>query len=493
MKIENGDKQIDAVDWRLKVAALKAIRSSSAAWDHHRARTFQCAVGSTEEFVKKRLALSDPTLLRRGSSAEMMNSPGVDAGPTRVVVDVTHTYLTGMMTGIQRVVTNLVKEWLASKKMITLVVFDERYGLYRVVPSNAFLASIGQSTEGEVLERIRSLDTLPVAELSGQVMVVLELPDTQRRVQVLADLISLGQLGTCAVLVHDLVPLALPSTTHGGMPGFFLQYLEFVSMANIRWTNSESTRRQLEAYLRLKPRKDDQVVLPFPLPNEGLPGLARNQTLRRETPLRKRLKARSRLCSILMVGSIEPRKNYLRALMAVERLWSSGNSFQLVIASGRSWESSSVEEAVRHLMTRRRPISLVTKPSDDQLLQLYNDSDILLFPSLGEGFGLPVSEALSLGCSVVTSDRGATAEFARFTIFEDSRSVLVDSTNVSSIEDGISQVLKLRNESLAASETLEGSPRSLQNVGTWSSYSEDIWASLESKLREDARGKIGTI
>ncbi|MEO6595856.1 MAG: glycosyltransferase family 1 protein [Planctomycetota bacterium] len=106
---------------------------------------------------------------------------------------------------------------------------------------------------------------------------------------------------------------------------------------------------------------------------------------------------------VLYVGSVEPRKNLatlVDAFAAMRRR--SGHPAQLAIAGGSGWKNSSVFEAVdRHGL--RDQVHLLGFVSDDELLALYNTCAVFCYPTLYEGFGLPVIEAMSCGAPVITS------------------------------------------------------------------------------------------
>ncbi|HEX5054293.1 MAG TPA: glycosyltransferase family 1 protein [Planctomycetota bacterium] len=106
---------------------------------------------------------------------------------------------------------------------------------------------------------------------------------------------------------------------------------------------------------------------------------------------------------VLYVGSVEPRKNLatlVDAFAAVKRR--SRHPASLAIAGGSGWKNSAVHEAVdRHGL--RDQVHLLGFVSDDELLALYNTCAVFCYPTLYEGFGLPVIEAMSCGAPVITS------------------------------------------------------------------------------------------
>lgn len=105
--------------------------------------------------------------------------------------------------------------------------------------------------------------------------------------------------------------------------------------------------------------------------------------------------------SLLMVGTIEPRKGHRQALRAMELLWRSGSPAQLVLVGGEGWKMADfVAELADHPESGQRLIC-VGRVSDEALEQLYAACAGVLFPSLAEGFGLPLVEALGHGKPVL--------------------------------------------------------------------------------------------
>ncbi len=105
----------------------------------------------------------------------------------------------------------------------------------------------------------------------------------------------------------------------------------------------------------------------------------------------------------LSVGTLEPRKNLRRMLAAfAEHRKGSRDAFPLALAGGRGWMEEDLEAYIRSLGLEEAviPLGYVT---DDDLVWLYRNCFAFVYPSLYEGFGLPVLEAMSLGAPVITS------------------------------------------------------------------------------------------
>ena len=135
---------------------------------------------------------------------------------------------------------------------------------------------------------------------------------------------------------------------------------------------------------------------------------------------------------VLAVGTLEPRKNFPRVVLAAER---AGIDVRVVGAPG--WGDVDVES--------------VGFVGDDELARLYRGSAALVYPSLYEGFGLPVLEAMASGTPVVTSTGSAPAEVAN------GAAVLVDPLDVEAIAQGIKEAIRRRDELRAAGlERAEG-------------------------------------
>jgi len=112
----------------------------------------------------------------------------------------------------------------------------------------------------------------------------------------------------------------------------------------------------------------------------------------------------------LCVGTIEPRKNHLRLFEAYARFCAaSGADIPLVLAGGKGWLMDDAAEAAKRLNIGDRLI-LTGYLEDEALVWLYRNCLAFVYPSLFEGFGLPVVEALSLGAPVVTSNASSLPE-----------------------------------------------------------------------------------
>lgn len=106
---------------------------------------------------------------------------------------------------------------------------------------------------------------------------------------------------------------------------------------------------------------------------------------------------------LLTVGTREPRKNLGAAVQAVRALKDQGqlSEHQLLVVGARGWGNQAGEHAGGTAPSWLRALGYV---DDETLAILYGAAEALLFPSLYEGFGIPIAEAVASGCRVVASD-----------------------------------------------------------------------------------------
>jgi alpha-1,3-rhamnosyl/mannosyltransferase len=125
---------------------------------------------------------------------------------------------------------------------------------------------------------------------------------------------------------------------------------------------------------------------------------------------------------VLAVGTLEPRKNLAAAQQAAQRL-----GVPLKVVGARGWGDVHVD-------------GWLGRVSDDELAALYRGARCLVYPSLYEGFGIPVLEAMACGTPVVTSAGGATEEVAG------RAAVLVEPLDPAAIAAGIEEADRRRDE-----------------------------------------------
>jgi len=135
---------------------------------------------------------------------------------------------------------------------------------------------------------------------------------------------------------------------------------------------------------------------------------------------------------ILAVGSIDPRKNLkliLRALALIKR-----SDLTLVIVGWKGWGYGELKEEVEKIGDRVN-LKLLGYVSDEDLAGLYGGASVLVYPSLYEGFGLPILEAMSCGCPVICARTSSLPEVAG------NAAIFIDPCSPRELADAITTVL----------------------------------------------------
>jgi glycosyltransferase involved in cell wall biosynthesis len=203
--------------------------------------------------------------------------------------------------------------------------------------------------------------------------------------------------------LHDLTPVLYPAT-HAQLNRRFMQLLlpHFLRAADIVIADSDCTRRDA---LRRYGIPEEQLRVVHLGVNAGFKPIdaATAQAVRERYQLPERF--------ILSVGTIEPRKNLLVLLEAYHALRQQGADVQLVIAGKRGWRNEPFFERLQTLGLTDK-VKLLGFLPDDDLPALYSLAAVFAFPSLYEGFGLPVLEAMACGTPVICSNASSLPEVA---------------------------------------------------------------------------------
>jgi glycosyltransferase involved in cell wall biosynthesis len=209
---------------------------------------------------------------------------------------------------------------------------------------------------------------------------------------------ELGLRVPSVVTVHDVLPLAEPEH----FSQLILRRYELLARTAVRGaslvlTGSRHSAGEISAKLGVA---EERIrVTPYGVEDHFRP-VAREPRWLRE---------RFRIAGpyVLLVGTLEPRKNLAGAVRAFGEVHRQCPGHTLVIAGGAGWKSSAFEHV---LGASEAPVVRTGYVSDEDLVRLYSGADCFVFPSLSEGFGFPVLEAMACGAPVVSSDRTSLPE-----------------------------------------------------------------------------------
>jgi glycosyltransferase involved in cell wall biosynthesis len=156
---------------------------------------------------------------------------------------------------------------------------------------------------------------------------------------------------------------------------------------------------------------------------------------------------------VLYVGALEPRKNVPTLLRAFARLRSDFPNLRLVLCGGQRWDFGPIPRAIAQLGLAD-VVRFTGYVPDADLPALYSAAAVFCFPSLAEGFGLPILEAMACGTPVVCSNASSMPEVAG------DAALLVEPTDAEAVAQSIGRVL--REPDLAAALRQRGLDRAAQ-------------------------------
>jgi glycosyltransferase involved in cell wall biosynthesis len=267
------------------------------------------------------------------------------------------------------------------------------------------------------------------------------------------------------VIGFDFIPMTATETVTESMSANFATYLSVVKYAERLSAISGATARDFSAFNAMLESQglSGPVVAAHPLPTETPARVEADvELVRRELHL-------GSVPLVLAVGSHEPRKNHLVLLEAAHRLWRSGVSFHLLMIGGSGWRGQEFDELVEVLQTAHYPLTVWKRASEQRLWASYHLARFTVFPSLVEGFGLPVAESLACGTPAITSDFGSMAELAP----AGGGVLTVDPRDIDALEAAMHRLL-IEPDTLGALRD-EAARRDL---GTWDDYARAVWNHL---------------
>lgn len=395
--------------------------------------------------------------------AGIASAAGLDILTNQIVVDVSQIAASDLHTGIQRVARECVSRWLRAGSPLRLAYFDHDAGALRSLGDEERdrLRRWQDHLEnaGEVgMRRPLASDNILVPWSCD--LVLPELPTLERSAALRGLVVSKAHRSLCLVC-FDLIPILAPETVEPRIVGTFAEYLALLKRADRISAISKQTADDVRAFTSLlhgQGLPSPEIVehsLPTeaPMPADAVPASASGPP-ERQDPL------------ILVVGVHVPRKNHAAVLEAGERLWRRGHRFELVFMGGSMWRAEGHFDAyVERLQAEGVRVRVERRVSEKELWGAYTRARFTVFPSLIEGFGLPVAESIAAGTPVITSNYGSMAELAG-----GGGALLVDPRNVDDLEE---QMRRLLTDDVLV-EQLRREARE-RDLGNWDEYARDVW------------------
>ena len=390
--------------------------------------------------------------------------------PAPILLDLSHTSHTRARTGIQRVTRALLAALGDTALPIT---HDPHLGAWRLLEAweSANLAAdsaagkrgarwpLGARLRGHgrrLLGR-RSPLSPELAALTSSGLLVPEVfsPGVAAALPALFAAVR----GPRVALFHDAIalkyPELTPTKTVARFPAYLRELLSFDGVAAV----SDDSRTSLLDYWRWLGVPTMPPVHTIALGVDAKCHLIDDTSVSTQPPV------------VLSVGSIEGRKNHLALLEACEQLWAGGVRFELRLVGLAHPQTGRAALARLHtLQAAGRPLRYDGPLSDAAVDTAYAACSFTVYPSLMEGFGLPVFESLAHGKPCVCSARGALGEATL-----GGGCVALDAVDATSLASAIGRLLATPGEIA----TLAAAARA-RKIRPWGDYAAELTAWIRS-------------
>lgn len=319
-----------------------------------------------------------------GMAPQARATTTTSAGPGAIYHDVTAAWQVPSRSGIQRVSAalqrNLIR--LTARPVLPVVRCDDQ-----------FRCELSLATEFAQVPPAELPSSQPglISPQRGDVLLVSELTD--RAAEWLPAIDRWHAAGGRYVqVVYDLLPITMPDFFLHAHE-WFLPWLEMVcSRADLLVCDSQTVAEEVSAWAQERgytPRVA-AIRLGYDLSGEPVPQWLRTRPRGRR--------------SLLVVGTVEPRKGVDVVLDAAESLWALGEDVCVQFVGNPGWAPRTTRNRLAEMAATNERVSWLTGASDTELRVAYMHADLLVMASRGEGFGLPIVEALAHGVPVVARD-----------------------------------------------------------------------------------------
>jgi len=210
-----------------------------------------------------------------------------------------------------------------------------------------------------------------------------------------------------ASLIHDMLPITHPEWFGGNLNGEFIRFFDSVWIhADLIIVSSKKVQRDIESYVATKDlnfMKKTPIIRKVGLWSVATPTLQfeKNQG---EIPTERIQPFSNSDPVLILLSTVEPRKGHQELISAAKEAWTVGARFNLLFVGRLGWISVSFKTEYENFLETECDRAIWYKSvEDDELERLFGLSDILVSPSLDEGYGLPIAEALQRGLPVLAS------------------------------------------------------------------------------------------
>jgi len=230
------------------------------------------------------------------------------------------------------------------------------------------------------------------------------------------------------VMLHDCIPISHPEFVGSSTISGWVHLLDACKYASHIITPSISANEEVKRIIN---------VPGLPISTIYLSGEVAQFSSYKSTPEIQQREKGLETKSVIIVGSLDPRKNHARMIQAAIKV-NEKIPLKLVLVGAGEWFSDGIHKSIQIAKAKGLTIDLRMGISDETLIDLMKSSEALMLCSLAEGFGLPIAEAGWLNLPVVCSNFGAVAEVAK----KFSKPYYADPFSVDSMAQALETALK---------------------------------------------------
>lgn len=322
----------------------------------------------------------------------------------QLFVDISELVKKDAKTGIQRVVRNILHEWLSHppkgyQVMPVYATEEEDYCYARCFTAN-FLGNSDQILVDE-----------PIDYMIGDIFFILDLqPTVQINKRFYYE--KLRRLGISVYfLVHDLLCVRMPQYFGSGASDNFSRWLDVVKENSGVICVSKATADDFIDWVN-ETTKHTVNTINVAWNHNGAEVIQRREKNEESEEISLLAKSLRYSPSFLMVGTLEPRKGHTQVLDAFERLWQDNIKVNLVIVGKQGWMMESFVERILAHPEVDKHLYWFGSITDTVLDEIYDKSSCLIAASYGEGFGLPLVESACHNLPIICRDISVFREIA---------------------------------------------------------------------------------
>lgn len=345
--------------------------------------------------------------------------------PKSIFIDCTATYYTGLNTGIQRVVRNIIAridnlEQLYGIKCVPVVLKE---GQFIAISKDDLLNKKPNQTVLKVKVLLSKLLPSKVyffaKNLYGKFFLMFTKPSIQsapitaQKDDIILSIDVFWELGVIDamksykqkyevlffLLVYDIIPLLFPHYYRDQTPKKFKKYFSQTDIYDAIITTSKANVNQIKNLSEKEfPNISKKPIAVFSLGSDIKPLNQSNNHAQQLELIVKDSKV------FLMVGTLEPRKNHDFVLNAFEKIWEKDLSKKLIIVGRIGWLCENTLKRIKSSKHFNKNLFMFNFLNDENLSYLYKNAAAVIVASSIEGFGLPLVEAMYYNVPVIASD-----------------------------------------------------------------------------------------